>query len=62
MDIAVDTSGTVRVKGRIQGYLNGRVDGEFDGVIHGDVYATVSSGGLSSPEAIPEEGGADHEN
>ena len=58
----VDTSGTVRVKGRIQGYLNGRVDGEFDGVIHGDVHATVSSGGLSSPEAIPEEGGADHEN
>ena len=53
----VNTTGTVRIKGRIQGYLNGQVDGEFDGVIQGDLHATVSSGALSA-----EEGGTGHEN
>ena len=54
----VDTTGTVRVKGRIQGYLNGQIDGEFDGVLKGDLHASVSGGVKHGPE----EGGIEDEN
>lgn len=51
---SVDTTGTVRVKGRVQGYVSGRIDGEFDGVIHGDVQATVSAGAAAAQKGAEE--------
>ena len=51
---AVDTSGTVRVKGQLQGYVSGQIEGQFDGVIRGDVHATLSTGSAEIQEGEKE--------